>query len=44
MRNVDFVGQYGGQATLTNEVNGASDKTYFDFIELVYPKKLETKK
>ena len=23
---VDLVGQYGGQATLTNEINGAHDK------------------
>ena len=35
---VDLVGQYDGQATLTNEFNGAHDKTNFEFIELVYPK------
>ena len=41
---VDFVGQYGGQVTLTNKVNGAHDKINFDFIELVYPKNVGNKK
>ena len=41
---VDLVGQYGGQATLTNEVNGAHHETNFDFIELVYPKNVGNKK
>ena len=40
----DVKTQYGGQATLTNEVNGARDKPNFDFIELVYPKNVENKK
>ena len=30
-------GKYGGQATLTNKVNGARNKANFDFTELVYP-------
>ena len=41
---VDLVDQYGGQATLTNEVNGARDETHFDFIEIVYPKNVGNKK
>ena len=35
----DLVGQYGGQVTLANKVNGARDKANFDLFELVYPKK-----
>ena len=37
-------GQYSGQATLTNKVNGARDKANFDFIELFYPKNVWNKK
>ena len=40
----DLVGQYGGQGTLTNEVNGAHDNTNFYFIELVYRKNVGNKK
>ena len=37
-------GQFSGQTTLTNKVNGAPDKANSDFIELVYPKNVyETK-
>ena len=35
--------QYSGQLTLTNKVNGARDKTSFDFILLVSPKTYELK-
>ena len=40
----DLVGQFGSQATLTNEVNSACDKNNFDFIELVYPKNVGKQK
>ena len=30
-----WIGQRSGQSTLTSKVNGACDKTNFDFIELV---------
>ena len=37
-------GQFSGQATLTNKVNGARNKANFDFIELLYPKNVWNKK
>ena len=36
-------GQFSGQATLTNKVNGARDEANFDFIELAYPKNVGNK-
>ena len=37
-------GQFSGQATLTNKVNGARDKDNFDLIEIVYPENVGIKK
>ena len=37
-------GPYGGQATLTNKVDGARDEASFDLIELFYTKNVWNKK
>ena len=39
-----MISTYGGQATLTNKVNGACNEANFDFIELVYPKNVGRKR
>ena len=36
------IGQYSGQATLTNKINGARDKASLDFNEHVHLKTLKT--